>query len=150
MKEEQIVSLVKNLSKTLKDKQGKISDCDWHSGYKEQKELCEYISVHAQLNKFPDKMMRNRAPNETKEELDYRKDNFEPITMPYWYRAVSSINGRIWSEQNHKITFEDDEVKKYFLEDYPVHGSILQYFKSIVTTSIIFANPPCWENLCVI
>lgn len=133
MEEEQIVKLVQGLSKKLKDKQGKIADVDWYSSYKEQRELCDYISVHAQLNKFPEKMMRSRAPNETDAEMNYRKDNFEPITMPYWYRAVSSINGRIWSEQNHRINISDEEIKKYFLEQYPVSGSILQYFKSIVT-----------------
>jgi len=133
MNEEAIVKIVQGLSKKLKDKQGKIADCEWYSSYKEQKELCDYICVHSMLNKFPEKMMRERAPNETPEELKYRKDNFEPITMPYWYRAVSSVNGRIWSDQNHKITFTDDEVKKYFTEEYPISGSILQYFKSIVT-----------------
>lgn len=133
MTEENIILLVKNLSKRLKEKQGKIAECDWHGSYKECKELCEYTSVHSQLNKFPETLMRKKAPNETEEELKYRKDNFEPITMPYWYRAVSSINGRIWSEQNHRLTFTDDEIKKYFLEDYPISGSIIQYFKSIVT-----------------
>jgi len=133
MKDEEIVEIVKNLSKKLKDKQGKIADCDWHGSYLEQKQLNEYVTVHSHINKFPDRMMRNRAPNETDEELKYRKDNFEPITMPYWYKAVNSINGRIWSEQNHRITIEDEEVKKYFLEEYPLHGSIIQYFKSIVT-----------------
>lgn len=133
MKEEEIVLLVQGLSKKLKEKQGKLSDCNWHGSYMEQKELCEYTAVHSMLNKFPERLMRNRAPNESEEELKYRKDNFEPITMPYWYRAVSSINGRIWSEQNHRITFTDEDVKKYFLEDYPITGSIIQYFKSILT-----------------
>lgn len=133
MNDEQIKLLVRGLSKKLKDKQGKIAECDWHGSYMEQKELCEYTAVHSMLNKFPERLMRNRAPNESKEELDYRKDNFEPITMPYWYRAVSSINGRIWSEQNHRITFTDDDIEKYFLEEFPVTGSIIQYFKSILT-----------------
>jgi len=133
MKEESIIRLVKGLSKKLKDKQGKVMDCDWYGSFKEQKELCDYISVHAQLNKFPEKMMKNRAPNETEAELNYRRENFEPITMPYWYRAVGSINGRIWSEQNHTITFSDEEVEEYFLKEYETNGSIIQYFKSIVT-----------------
>jgi len=133
MKDEEIVSLVKLLSKKLKDKQGAVEKCDWHGSYKEQKELCEVISVHAQLNKFPEKMMRTRAPNETEEELKYRKDNFEPITMPYWYRAVASVNGRIWSDQNHRLTFTDEDVEEYFTKEFPLSGSIIQYFKSIVT-----------------
>lgn len=133
MEEEAITKIVLGLARKLKDRQGKVSDCDWYSSYKEQRELCDYISVHAQLNKFPEKMMRNRAPNETDVEMNYRKENFEPITMPYWYRAVSSINGRIWSDQNHRLTFSDEDIQKYFLEEYPINGSILHYFKSIVT-----------------
>lgn len=133
MEEKDIIKLVQGLSKKLKDKQGRIADCEWHTSYLEQKELCDYVAVHSQLSKFPEKMMRNRAPNESDVEMQYRKDNFEPITMPYWYRALSSISGRVWSKQNHRITVTDSEISKYLFEDFPCTGSILEYFKSIVT-----------------
>ena len=133
MEEAEIKLLVQNVSAKLKKNGGNISKCAWNDCYSEHIELCEMVSVHTQIKKFPERMMRNRAPNETKEEMDYRKDNFEPITMPYWSRAVGSINGRIWSEQNHTIDIGDEELKKYFYEDYPVYGSLIQYFRDIVT-----------------
>lgn len=133
MKEEKIIKLVQSLSKKLKDKNGKVEDCTWHESYAEQAQICDDVSVHAMKNKFPERMMKTRAPNETDVELKYRKDNFESITMPYWYRAVSSVNGRIWTEQNYRITFSDEEIQKYFLEKYPIHKSVIEYFRSIVT-----------------
>lgn len=133
MKENDIVLIVKGISKRLKDKGGKIHDIKWHSCYEEQCQIAEDISVHAQKNKFPEKMMKTKAPNETEVELKYRKDNFESITMPYWYRAVSSVSGRIWNEQNHTITINDDEVKEYLFKEFPVYKSIIDYFKAIVT-----------------
>lgn len=137
--ENQIKSLLGSISDKLKNansgykKNGHgYKSCDWCEGYKEAVEFAEAICVHAEMGKFPEKLMVAKAPNETPEELQYRKDVFESITVPYFHRAENSLN-RIWAEQNYKIDFGDEDAKKYYTKDYPIYNSLISYFQSVVT-----------------
>ena len=75
-------------------------------------------------------------PGETDEERIYRKSSFQPVTKPYFKKALKTLN-RIWSEQNYTIDFGDDETKKYFTEDFPIGGCVLNFFKTLVTAQKI-------------
>ena len=136
MTEKQINDLVKSISGKLKKSHLKGGDsykkCDWGEAYKDACELYEQIEVHSEIGEFPKDLMRAKAPNETAEEMKYREDTFESITVPYWHKAESSLN-RIWAEQNYKIDWKNDEVKKYFLEQYPIYGNVVSFFQSVVT-----------------
>lgn len=105
---------------------------DWCHGYGKAVEFAEEVCVHAELGKFPEKLMVAKAPNETPEELEYRRAVFESITVPYWHRAENSLN-RVWAEQNYKIDFGDEDATKYYTKEYPIYGSIISYFQSVVT-----------------
>lgn len=141
MKEKDIINLIKRISGKLSKAPNKSDDdayskLQWSEGYKEAVDFYKQIEVHAEMGEFPEELMKAKAPNETAEELKYRKDTFESITVPYWHRAEGTLN-RIWSEQNYKIEWKDDEVKKYFLQEFPIYGSVLSYFQSVVTRSKI-------------
>ncbi len=109
----------------------------WGDVYSEAKEHAEAIEIHSKLGKFPEQLMRAKAPNETEAELKYRKDSFESITVSFWHRAENSLN-RIWAEQNYKIEWpEIDGLKAYFTKDYHIYKSIISYFQSVVTKAKI-------------
>ncbi len=108
----------------------------WGPLYTRAKQHSEEIEVHA-AGQFPAALLSHTFPNETEEEKHYRKKTFQPITTPYWKKAVRSLN-RVWSEQNFGIKWgSDEEVRTYFTQALPLHQNIFSYFKQVVTTGKI-------------
>lgn len=103
----------------------------WGEAYEYAVEEAQKISVHCEIGKFPRSLMRDKAPNETAEEMAYREACFESITVPYWHRAEGSTN-RIFASQNHTIDYGTEESQEYFTEDYPIYGSAINFFQSVV------------------
>lgn len=134
LQEQQIKSIVGRISANFKASSStkKKGDEVWGEAYKHATTFAEQIEVHSEIGQFPEHLMRAKAPNETSEELNYRKECFESITVPYWHRAENSTN-RIWAQQNHKIDWIEESIKTYFTSDYPIYGSVLNYFQSVVT-----------------
>src|ERR1044072_2147116 len=108
----------------------------FNSVYVDSVEMRDKIAVHSELNVFPWKLFKKKAPNEDPAQFEYRKENYEPSTTPYWNKAQNAIN-RIWNRQNFEIHWESETgegtAKEYYTEDYPSYGSVVNYFESIVT-----------------
>ena len=113
-------------------KHGKVN---WGELYEDACEHAEEIEVHA-CGDFPTKLIGANFPGETEEERLYRRVSFQPITKPYWKKAMRTIS-RVWAEQNYFIDWNDENAKKYFLEDFPIDNDVRTFFKSIVTTNKI-------------
>jgi len=109
----------------------KKGKANWGELYEEACEHAEEIDVHS-CGEFPYKLIGSNFPGETDEEKLYRKTSFQPITKPYWKKAMRTVN-RVWAEQNYYIDWNSDEAKKYFLEDFPINNDVRSFFKSIVT-----------------
>lgn len=103
---------------------------DWGKLYKEAYESAEEVEVHADGD-YPKKLLNQTYPNESLEERRYIRGTFQPITKPFWHKALRSLN-RIFGESNFSIDFSDDAVKQYFTKDMPVHGNIISYFKQVL------------------
>jgi hypothetical protein len=89
------------------------------------------LRIHSDYDAFPEKLFREKAPNELPHEFNYRKNIYKPITVPYFHKAVN-IAGRVWNRQNYEVRFEDASQERYFNEDYPRFGSLENYFQQIV------------------
>lgn len=101
-------------------------------------ELKKKMEVHTDLDKLPEDLFKRRAPYEDDRQFDYRKDNFEPVTMPYFMKALGKLN-RIFNPSNYSITWnkEDSAERAYFNKEIPLYGSIDKYFKQIVLVNKI-------------
>lgn len=108
---------------------------EWGKLYKKAYKHSEEVEVHS-CGDFPKKLIDYTFPNETKEEKEYRNKSFQPVTKPYWKKALRSLS-RIWSEQNYTIEWGDETVKEYFTNNLPFYNDIRTYFKSVVTSSKI-------------
>lgn len=130
----EIANIVRTISEKLKVAKGNDhEEADWGELYKKSCQHADEVEVHA-CGDFPTKLIGANFPGETNEERDYRKSSFQPVTKPYWQKAMKMLN-RIWAEQNYVIDWNnDDAAKKYFTEDFPISDSIISYFKTIVTT----------------
>lgn len=105
---------------------------DFYPTYKECVEMAERLRIHSDYDAFPEKLFRDKAPNELPHEFNYRKAIYRPITVPYFHKAVN-IAGRVWNRQNFEVRFENQTQEQYFTEQYPRFGSLENYFQQIVS-----------------
>lgn len=128
---DQILAMVKSVAEIYQQRQRKQKDKpEYRQNYDKEVRMAMDQKVHA-LGKFPEKLFDRKIPNETPEQREYRKSSFEPATMPYWNKAVQAVQGRVWNDSNYSITFTDEDVADYFTMNYPQHGSIINWFRSV-------------------
>lgn len=120
-------------------KSGKKDLPDFTPVYRDTVEMAEHIAIHAEKNTFPRALFQKKRPNESDLQFEYLELNYKAVTIPYWNRA-SNVFGRIFNKQNYQIDwkedkedaiYKDESARKYFLEGFPGHKSILSYFESI-------------------
>jgi hypothetical protein len=136
LNEKQLTFIVGEISSKFKAASNKKDGkAEWGKLYYKAVKQAEEIEVHS-CGDFPEKLIGSNFPGETNEEKEYRRKSFQPITKPYWKKALRTLN-RIWAEQNYVIDYGDDNVKKYFTEDFPMDNNVISYFRSIITEAKI-------------
>ena len=109
---------------------------EYNPVYRDCIEMREKIRVHADMHTFPLSLFKKKAPNEDEAQFDYRKQNYKPVTMPFWNRALQVLN-RVWNVQNYTIQWpaeeEEEKQQDYFLKQYPKYQSLISFFESVVT-----------------
>lgn len=139
MKDTEIVAIMEEITPLLKayyslpEKDRKVLP-DYNPVYAETVELQQEIAVHSELRDFPHKLFKDKAPNESDAQWSYRKQNYRPITLPFWNRALGVMN-RVWNENNYELKWQekDNGQSDYFLKNYPEYSRITAFFESVVT-----------------
>ena len=92
----------------------------------------EAISVHADPDKFPERLFKERAPNQTVEQHKYQKQNYRCTTNPVFQDYLSAI-GRAWIDGNWQIIWPEgsDDFKTYVDEDFPIFGSLEMFMRHV-------------------
>jgi hypothetical protein len=131
--EEQILKIVSDKIEVFKSASVKKELPEYTPVYRESVDYYERVSVHSEIGKFPQRIFKKRSPNQSQEEFDYMEANYKTTTFPIWARFTGVLN-RIWNDQNWSVKYPDnyEEIENY-LTNYPVYGSLENYFKSIVT-----------------
>ena len=98
-----LVSIYKqNLNKktrdivTRKDRPRKPTEIPWNDMYLDAVTMQQEIDTHAGYKGFPDRLFKNRFPNEDNKHFQWRTDNFFPKTREPWNRACGTF-ARIWN-----------------------------------------------------
>lgn len=108
-----------------------------HDLYQETVEYAEDVAVHA-YGKKPEKILDRSRPRETPEVKEYRLQIYEPKTKAKFNKALGILqkmfNDKLfsikWSKPASTKIKEDETLQNYCTEDYPIHNSIINYFKS--------------------
>lgn len=135
--QDDISKLINEKIKIFKDAQNnKTSVPKYTDVYKDSVDFYEQICVHSEIGKFPEKLFKNRAPNQSQQEFDYMKGSYKTTTYPIWTRFLGTLN-RMWNDQNWSKKWGNSdktiEGKKYVETEYPIYGSLDTFYKSIVT-----------------
>ena len=90
-------------------------------------ESAEAIEVHSK-GEFPAELINKRAPSESWEEFEYRKESYQPVTKAPWARLVNAT-GSVF----HNVTLETDseDATFYLYDDYPTYSSLLGWFSEV-------------------
>ncbi len=144
---EEILELTQRVVKKLKkfDKKGKVERMDgalpeYWPGYNAAVNRMEAIQVHSEDDIFPSKLFMKRSPNEDKEEMEYRKDNYQPTTLPV-FEDYMNTRGRAWHDSNWSIEYAQDEQRfidgeetfqSYVEGEVPGYTSVENFSKNIM------------------
>ena len=134
MTEELLINIVERLTSWGKKQKKGMKDDDKYfcEEHEETSEHEKELSYHSVYGVFPEKLILKAAPNETKEEFEYRKENYKQITKPSWDKAESFIY-RIWNKQNYDIEWSNEDFEQYFTVDFPKYENYLSFFRDVVT-----------------
>jgi hypothetical protein len=120
------------------DKDGKLPE--FYPGYNTLVKFYKEILVHAEKGIFPDKLFKERSPNETKEEFEYRMMNYQQVTLPIFLDYVATVT-RPFAPGNWSIEYKETEAKfgdetfqKYVEEKIKDWVSIENFVKNTMPT----------------
>lgn len=119
-----------------------------HPNYKLTNDLSEKIKIHAE-GLFPEKLIAERRPSESKETFEYRKKIYEPITKESIGKVFTELQ-KIRRSQDWNISFNDDipkiiasdeTLESYCEENYPGFSSLTNWaFAELLRRYLIDAN----------
>jgi hypothetical protein len=79
--------------------------------YKKSVEMYEQMKIHID-GEIPEKMLRERRPAESKEQLAYREKIWKAVTYPVFNQVLESL-GKIRRSKDWAIKFDKDAISKY-------------------------------------
>jgi hypothetical protein len=105
----------------------------YRDGYVAAIEQRNSILVHADPNVFPEKLFRNRAPNQDLEQQKYIKDNYTNTTSQVFQDYLTVI-GRAFIDSNWQVIPKEgsEDLMKYLLTDLPIYGSVETFVKGVL------------------
>lgn len=142
--EEQAYLILKDKIEIHKSKQGfnaqsqdKNKRPEYYDGYNMVCDEYESIRVHSVAGVFPERLMGERSPNQTKEEYEYAKGNYQQTSnLPVFMDSVNTIqrsfNDGNWSIKYAKDVENDEDYEEYVTKDVPVYRSVENYIRYVL------------------
>lgn len=130
--------------------------------YRKAVEMYDEVRTHSDSSYFPTRLFREKAPNESLAEFEYRKGIYRSATYYAWAR-ITGVLSRVLNEQNFTVTIpepssaltgRDENIEDYLFYLYPNEESILDYFKTVVfpasledPNAVMVVQPKTWETI---
>jgi hypothetical protein len=134
---EEINKIVSSKIEILKEAKANKKIPEYTPIYIQSVNELERISIHAEGGKFPYKLFKKRAPNQTDKEFEYLESTYKNTTSPICNK-FNGFTNRMWNDQNWSIKYEEDSSEEspqnYLESKYPVFKTLEGYYKSIVKT----------------
>lgn len=96
----------------------------------------DQIMAHADTEVFPERLFKERAPNQTDEQHQYVKANYRCTTNPVWQDYMTVV-GRTFIDSNWSMNWpdeakNDDGLQEYCETEFPKYGSVEAFVKNIM------------------
>jgi len=124
-----------------KEKEGVSEYPEYWKGYNYAAKMYDSIMPHVNGSYYPYHLFAKRAPNETKEQSEYIKANYKPITTPVFEDFKATVS-RSFADQNYDIKYKEETEERFgedTLENYINNwidnfGSLDIFVKSLLPT----------------
>ena len=105
----------------------------YRDGYAAAIEQRDSILVHADPKVFPEKLFKNRAPNQDLEQQKYIRDNYTNTTSQV-YQDYLTVIGRAFIDSNWQVIPKEgsEDLMEYLMSDLPVFGSVETFVKGVL------------------
>jgi hypothetical protein len=105
----------------------------YRPNYVDAIEQRDAIKVHADPRVFPEKLFRNRAPNQDEDQQRYVKANYKNTTSQVFNDYLTVI-GRAFIDSNWQLIPKEgsEELMLYITEYLPKYGSVETFIKAIL------------------
>lgn len=115
---------------------------DYHNTYQHSVDMKQAIEIHAKPGVKPDKLVAERAPNQTDKEFNYALANYQQTTLPVFLDNVHTMQ-RAFSDNNWSIDYRQGDDEKNELQQYleidiagtPLKMSYDNFMFQVVTTT---------------
>lgn len=131
------VQEIVNIKVNFKEKEGEEYPC-YYPGYVQACRDFDAIQPHSTKGVFPERLFKERAPNETQMEFDHAKKNFKQVTMSVFIDFVNSVK-RAFNDGNWSIEYgeepydqEDMQFRTYVESGIKPFNSIENWMKLIL------------------
>lgn len=131
----------KPLNPITKEREGVTQYPEYWDGYNYAAAQYDAILPHVRGDIYPSHLFAVRAPNETKQQSEYIKANYKPITLPIFEDFKSTVS-RAFADQNWSVTykeekdgrFADETFKQYVTREIRNFGSVEMFVKAMLPT----------------
>lgn len=125
-------------------KEAKDGHVSYTSRYDSSVSMAKEIGVHA-YGWFPDDLIRDRAPSESEEEFEYRKQSYQPVTKAPWARLTNATES-VWHGVN--VSTDNEDFEAYLVDGYPIYSGLVEWFKEIASPAKLEdPNAVVWTTL---
>lgn len=131
-----------------------------HHFYDSSVEIAKKMQVHAD-GLFPDKLLKERRPNEPKEVLEYREKIWVPKTKPTFSKVYSELQkirrSSDWSikyenQDQYTLIPEENSLENYCEKDFPYFDSVTNWVFSLMLrkdlidpNAVVVVTPIEWD-----
>ena len=137
----EVVEIEKQAKKTLfgqeiKKKEEYKDLPKYNSIYADAVKQRDRIRVHADPDHFPTLLFSKRSPNQTDEQFDYVKENYQCTTNPVWI-DYQSVIGRSFIDTNWNIIYKEEpkeaqDFETYTTEELPIYESVENFVTQVL------------------
>lgn len=109
---------------------------EYYDGYRKAVEQKNRIETHSEVDKFPEKLFKHRAPNQSDKENEYIEKNYKNTTHPAFVDYLSVVS-RGLNDHNWEIIYpkggnDAEDYREYVNYGIDVFNSVESYVKEIV------------------
>jgi hypothetical protein len=128
-------------NQVTKERLASVTYPEYWEGYNYAARQFDAMSPHIRGDVYPAHLFAVRAPNETKQQSDYIRANYKPITLPVFEDFKATIS-RAFADQNWSVQYKGEKDERFgsdTFEDYinnqiSIFGSLELFVKAMLPT----------------
>lgn len=128
-----VIPGLKHLDDKNKQHKKREDETLFNATYKKSVKQANELKPHADADYYPHELFKDLNPHRREDESRWLKENYEPYTLPIFIDFMNTIKRGV-NENNYSINWPEnqEDLKKYCLQDLPTYENIQSWFKDVL------------------